>query len=59
MKRYIVTLGNSTTLEVYRTWLDWIWFDNPLSGFVRFRLKDSGNIIKVSKHFTLSIEEIK
>jgi hypothetical protein len=58
MKRYVVYLGNGESIECYRTWLDWVWFDNPWSSFVRFRL-DNGNIMKVSKHFTIRVVELK
>ena len=57
-QRYIVSLGDGRIIECYRTWTDWAIWDNPFSAFVRFRL-DNGNIIEVSKHFTISVEMIK
>ncbi len=69
-RRYMVFLGNGEIIKCYRTISDWLWFDNPFSGFVRFRLDgknilidgtilEAGSVMKVSKHFTIRVVEIK
>jgi hypothetical protein len=57
-KRYEIYLPGGDIIQCYRTWWDWLWFDNPFSAFVRFRL-DDGNVVNVSKHFTIKMVELK
>jgi hypothetical protein len=52
---YDIYMANGEPIRGYRKMSDW-WF-RDIEGFTSYRLPD-GRVIKVSKHFTIKVEEV-